>query len=194
MICRSKTHIFFFLFLLTGLTPYQSTFAQTVLTGIESYYDDSAAEWTLYGADPENDMAEINGSLAIKWILRNDFSEWTFDYNGLYSNVKMKFDNYSRWELRTEENDIVDIQTKWRNDITEWKIEHEGVTYKWKSEYKNELNSWFFETDNSGYFDMYTLYTNDTRDWGIEDQTIDIPDCVKMAAIFVTIYCTTPKQ
>jgi len=200
MTCLSRIRTsFIFLTLLTGVLALPQSYCQTIITGIESYYDDSASEWTMYGLDPEEEqemeeMQEIDGSLRIKWILRNDFSEWTFDYNNEISNIKMKFDDFSRWELRTENNDIVDIQTKWRNDITEWKITHGGSIYKWQSEYKNELNSWFFETDSSGYFDMYTLYSNDSRDWGIEDQTIDIPDCVKLAAIFITIYCTTPKQ
>lgn len=193
MTCHSK-QVFKLIILCLGVCLGNLT-AQTILTGASSYYDDSAVEWTIFGVDTNTvEPEEIEGTLSIKWILRNDFSEWTFDYNNEFTNVKMKFDDFSRWELRTEYNEIVDIKTRWRNDITEWKISYDGITYLWKAEYKNDLNSWFFETENAGYFDMYTQYENDTRDWGIEDQTNGIPDCVKHAAIFITIYCTTPKQ
>lgn len=191
MICHSKIRLSFILisFLCCGLT----TYAQSYITGISSYYDDSASEWTIYGVDA-NEEEEIEGELRIKWILRNDFSEWTLDYDNLLYTVRQKFNNdNSQWSIRSEQGEVADIKTKWHRDYSEWVVSYNREKYTWQTVYKNDGSQWYYETDKDNYIEMFTANGSDTRDWIVNDY-IELDDIVKLSFLFITMYNTTPKQ
>ncbi len=187
----------FRIFILSLLIP-SGLKAQSQLLELNSYFDDSAREWLLFGMLTDSAVVEepeeIEGTMRIKWELNNDFSEWSIDYNEIFYTIKTKFGREDRWELRSSDNELVELSTKWRNDMTEWTVKYDGLNIKWEAEYKNDLNVWFFETKENGFFEMYTLFEGDSRDWLFEDKTKGIPDCVKMACLFITSYVTNPKQ
>ena len=97
------------------------------------------------------------------------------------------------WEL-THENRVISMKQKWRNDLSEWDIHYSGNILKWKTVYPNRLDEWYFEIDEENYFDMWTRYSGDPRDWDIDDRASNIPDEVKLAAMFITIYLANPRQ
>ncbi len=187
---RLKCSLLLFVLLYSNSTTLLS---QSELYSINSVWDDSATEWKLYGWD--NDGEDIEGELRIKWGLRNDFSEWIADYNEQYITIRQKYNNdNTRWELRSDSGIIIDIKSKWRGDNTEWTISSGDQKIKWHSEYRNDLNLWYFEDENIGYMEMITYENNDSRDWEIIDNAATITDEMKIAALFITLYNTTPKR
>ena len=191
MIFRSNIRLGLSFLLFVGFL--QFGLGQNILTSIHSQWDDSASEWTIYGIDESHE--EIEGSFRIKWILRNDFSEWVADFDDTFMSIKRKFGNdNTRWELRSDSGIITDMKAKWRGDYTEWTITGDNTSIVWQSEYKNDLNVWFFEDKDQGWMEMRTISFNDTRDWEIIDETLDVSDEIKMACVFLSLYHTTPKQ
>jgi len=171
-----------------------SILAQSEFTGASARWDDSAREWEIFSFVGEDEY-ESENELRLKWPLKNDWTEWTFDYNNNFNYIKLKWPNDpGHWELRTEDGAVVSIKTKWRNDFTEWVIEMEDLKINWISEYRANMSSWYFESDELGYLNMYTAFRGDPRDWLIEDHALEMPDEIKMAAIFISIYLTNPKQ
>lgn len=64
----------------------------------------------------------------------------------------------------------------------------------WRTEYPSDLEYWFFELSENNFFEMWTEIQGDLRDWAINDKAANVPDEVKIAAIFITVYLTSPKQ
>jgi len=193
MIFHSKLshNILFLSLLLWSLSAH----SQSYLTGISSYYDDSASEWTIYGVDAEDEEKEIEGEMRIKWALRGDFSEWTLDYDNVVYTVRQKFNNdISQWSIRSEHGVTADIRTKWNRDFSEWVINYKRGKYTWKTATRNDGSTWYYEVAENNYIEMYTANGADTRDWLINDYLEDVDDIVKLSFLFITMYNTTPKQ
>ena len=166
--------------------------AQSRFLSINSTYDHSAAEWLIYTLDADN--YEKESRLYLKWPLRNDWTHWTIDFEDAFMSIKRQWNlTPQHWEL-THENRVISMKQKWRNDLSEWDIHYSGNILKWKTVYPNRLDEWYFEIDEENYFDMWTRYNGDPRDWDIDDRAPNIPDEVKLAAMFITIYLANPRQ
>ena len=179
---------FFVLFLSFNL------FGQSQFTGTSARWDDSAREWIIYSF-LGNDDFESEQELRLKWPLKNDWNAWVADYNDSYYNIHLKWNNNpGHWELRSESGEIVSIKTKWRNDFTEWIISSDDIELRWISEFQNDMSSWYFVDKKLGIFNMFTTYRGDPRDWEIEDSAPNVPDAMKIAALFITVYLTNPQE
>ncbi len=162
---------------------------QNILTGISSTWDDSFTEWIIF---TENEATE--GTFNMKWPLQRDWSEWTVELGSLDATIRTKWRNdFSRWELRSDEM-IVDFSPIWRDDFTEWRFLFAGHQLKWQSAYKNDWNIWFMEDRTYGYLEMYTVFEGDPRDWEVFDDSLALPDEVKLAMLFTTLFYTMPRQ
>ena len=164
--------------------------AQTYLNGLSARWDDSFVEWEVYALDNEE---EIEGELRLKWPFRNNWSEWVLDLGDQYLTIRLRYKNVSdHWEIRGAEH-IVVMKPIWLNDITQWRISVGGKKFKWRTQYPNDLNYWYFEDNHHGYAELYTVYRDDPRDWEFNDQTIDIPLEATIAMVFIGMYYSTPK-
>lgn len=168
--------------------------AQLYPFAISSQWNDSFSDWSIYLADTLDNESEA--ILTVKWPLQNTWTEYVLDGASPYRlQIKTKFgQNIEIWELRSPDA-VVSMQTKWPRDTRDWVIKWDKYKLRWKPQYPNDMNYWFFEDDKLGVFEIFTVYENDPRDWEIIDQTTDIvPIEVKMACAFITIYFSTPKQ
>jgi len=169
--------------------------AQSQFTGMNARWDDSSREWIIYGFSDDEAQTETEGDLRLKWPLKNSWDEWTLEYNGDYTNIRLKWNNNpGHWEVRTQDGEIISIKTKWRNDFTEWVIESNSTKLKWISEFRDNMSSWYFEDKALGYMTMQTAYTGDPRDWDIIDEAPEVSNGMKIAAMFITVYLTNPKE
>jgi len=183
-----KVHLVTLLFCCSWtLSPGQSFYI-----GFSSNWDDSFREWSIYSIDTtDNEQEEL---LKLKWPFKEDWTEWVIEEYELNDNIRQKWpNNPNRWEYRSIDN-IIDIQPFYRNNLTEWLIKYDDYQITWKSEYKNDLNLWFLNHKELGYFELITSYENDPRDWEIIDEAPDLPDDIKQAIIFITIWSTCPRQ
>lgn len=179
-------YVFSILFLV-GLNSL--VFSQTELFGIGATWDDSYKEWIIYTADEK-----IEGELSLRWMTKNDWSEWDYRLEEESGSIKQKWDkDPSQWELRGG-NEIITMKTKWSRDFTEWRITTGSKTLTLKSKYKTHLQEWEISDKKYGTFEMYTTYEDDPRDWDIIDELDeDISFHTKMAILFVVMYNSTPK-
>lgn len=192
-IYKMKRGIPILLLLLTTL----SLQAQQLL-GLYTDYSDTFREWTLvagYYDEEADEDAEIEGSLDISWTLSNDFSDWTYELGDHRGTISQKFSaNPGLWELRSEEETIL-IQQTWRGDPSEWKINGETISFTFLTEVQNDLRAWAMKTTEFGELFVYSEYSDDPRSWIIEDFTReDITFSMRMAAVFIAVYNSVPKE
>ncbi len=157
-----------------------------------SVYDDSLHEWFIDAANANDSIVESN--IRLKWPLRNDINEWVIDFGDKYYSVKMRWQSFPiQWEINGGEN-VVTMRQKWRGDPNVWIINYGDYNVSWQTLYPNMFQDWFFEFDENTFFEMWMRYEGDVRDWDINDKAANIPDEVKIAAIFTTVYLTIPKN
>jgi hypothetical protein len=177
---------------LTFLLCNSISYAQNNFKSISSIHDNSATEWIIYGIDSNED--EWESHLYLKWPLRDDWNHWTADFINSYISIKQQWNlDPAHWELSSDTLNV-SIKQKWRNDLSEWDLIYNGNRVKWKAIYPDRLDEWYFETDSHNSFDMWTRYQGDPRDWDIEDRAPNIPDEVKLSAMFITIYLANPNR
>lgn len=137
------------------------------------------------------------GELKLRWLnVRDDFSEWDYEFSGQRGTIKMKWkDDPSLWELRDFDGTIITMKASWPNDPTEWRVTDNSNTLNWKSKWKNQLNEWLVEDRRHGNYYVYALNEFDPRDWAVDDElNEEISAPMRMAMVFLTVYHSTPKQ
>lgn len=199
-----------FLLLLTGCCLAFSLHAQT-LSSVSTRWSDSFVEWEIYAvmqsdttqtdeegededAKPEE---ELYGEFKLRWLhMRDDFSEWDYELGDERGTIKQKWkDDLSQWELRSYSGNVITMRTMWSNDLSEWRITDNSVTLNLKSKWKNQFDEWLVDDSNRGQFYLYTLAERDPRDWAIQDNLDeDVSEAMKMALIFITVFCGSPKM
>lgn len=154
------------------------------LYSLHTQWDDDIKQWDLLLNE-----GELEGSIEMKWRLRNDLTEWTFRVGDRSGTIQQKWDNNANvWELRSG-NSIIRISTVWSGDYSSWRISDGEVTLKierpviqpdpieWRA--ANQLDDQFF---------WYNENPFDIRDWIIEDYLPEEYSFeMKLAAVFVSI-------
>lgn len=152
-------------------------------------WGDAFNEWTLY-----SDVEDEEGDLTMRWLSRNDWSEWNYSIGESSGSVRIKWkDDPSQWEVRGD-GEIISIRMKWNNDITQWTLSDGTNRFTFKTRFGNNLNEWRLKDDSKGVFEVYTEYENDPRDWLIVDEMdeeISLP--MKMGMVFIAMINTVPK-
>lgn len=165
----------------------------TTLVGQELYainatWSDSFREWSFISAD------EQEGTLALRWLNRNDWTDWTFSFDGFHGTLKMKWaDDPNTWELRSG-GTVINIRTKWKNDFSEWRISEGMTSLTFRSRYTNNISEWHLTDSQHGKFSMLTEWENDPRDWNIYDElreTISLE--LKLAMAFIAVINSSPR-
>lgn len=192
MIFLSKLYKLAIISISLGLSSTQLLVSQNnVFESVHSVYDDSAREWLMYSYDS---LDNFESHMTIKWPFRNDWTEWTVDHRNAYYHIRMRSSrNPVQWEI-TGDNYRVSIRQKWLNDPSQWVLSYSNKHLMWRTEYPSDLEYWFFELSENNFFEMWTEIQGDLRDWAINDKAANVPDEVKIAAIFITVYLTSPKQ
>lgn len=186
--------------------------AQT-LSSVSTRWSDSFVEWEIYAvmpqdstetdegeeeeADSEAPTEELYGEFKLRWLaIRDDWTEWDFELGEQRGTIRQKWkDDPTQWELRTYSGDVVTMRTMWTNDLTEWRVTDNSTTLNLKSKWKNQFDEWLVDDPTRGIFYMYTYSERDPRDWAIEDSlSSDVSEPMKLALIFLTVFCASPKQ
>jgi len=193
--CHSKIRSSLYKGLLSCLialgTPLSNTIAQEEFLAVSSSFDHSAREWQMFYYDFSADI-EQRATMYLKWPFKNDWTEWSIDIGDEIFNIKQRYRMAAlQFELISAER-TVSIRQKWLGDNNEWLISFDKTSLKWQTDTPNNLELWYME-DGEEYLDMWTSYPGDSRDWIIEDRFNALPKEVKLAAVFITIYLTTPK-
>lgn len=154
--------------------------------------DDSFREWSI---EVEIDSTTfITGDLDLTWGLEDDFSAWQYSIGEFDGEIVQKFaNNPAFWELR-QDGEVVTITRTWPNDPTQWKIKLDNSQFIIKTKYGSILDQWQNRETSNGYLIIYTEREGDARDWLIEDfMNEDIPFIMRLAAVFIAIYSSSPK-
>ena len=162
------------------------------IVAFHSEHNDSFREWNL---EVELDSVTIiEGQLELTWGLGDDFTAWQYSVGDLDGDIIQKYDNNPGfWELR-QGSDIVSITRVWPNDPTRWKIKMRNQSFTIKTRFGNTADEWVNKEPNMGDFLVYTETEGDPRNWFVEDYMNDaIPFCMRMAAVFIAIYSSTPR-
>ena len=198
-----------FLLLLAGCCQAISLHAQT-LSSVSTRWSDSFVEWEIYAVMPADTTQtdegededtkpeeELYGEFKLRWLhMRDDFSEWDYELGNERGTIKQKWkDDLSQWELRSYSGNVITMRTMWSKDLSEWRITDNSITLNLKSKWKNQFDEWLVDDSNRGQFYLYTLAERDPRDWAIRDNLDeDVSEAMKMAIIFVTVFCGSPKM
>jgi len=166
-------------------------FSQHSFYAVSSVYDNTLGEWVMDVDDAEG--RQVRAEMRLKWPLRDDPNEWVVDFDDRYYSIKLRWQNNPiQWEM-TGGNQILTIRQKWRGDPNIWIINYGDYSLTWQTLYPNLFEEWFFELDSESFFEMWTRYEFDIRDWDINDKAATIPDEVKIAAIFTTVYISMTR-
>jgi hypothetical protein len=170
------------LFLLLSLLHFGGLLGAQVLTGISADWDDSLKEWTIYTHDDH-----LEGELQTRWMIEEDWSDWSIRLGGLDGRIKMKWkENPNEWELRSG-NILVMARTAFNDDFREWRITSGRHDIRLKTRFGNIADEWDASSDH-GRFSIRTAYQGDPRDWHIEDELEGVPLEVRVMLVFVAVY------
>ncbi|MFT6337578.1 MAG: hypothetical protein ACJATI_004342 [Halioglobus sp.] len=179
-----------FIFLISFL--FLSQLDAQYIVAFNTENDDSFREWNV---ELEMDSTTfITGKLGLTWGLGDDFTAWQYSIGEFDGEIVQKFaNNPAFWELR-QDGEVVTIIRTWPNDPTQWKIKLDDRQFTIKSKYGNTLDQWEVRESNKGDLFIFTEREGDARDWLIEDyMSNDIPFIMRMAAVFISIYSSSPK-
>lgn len=180
---NTRIRVFFLLFFI--FCQASTLTGQTEFISIRSFYDDSAREWNI-------ETSDFDATLYLKWPLRNDWNEWVIDYEDKFIRIQKKWTNPPVWQLHDGLYDLA-ISQKWRGDDNLWIIDYRDQKFEWSTAEYGDSNVWFMNTSDSTYFDVWTEFPQDSRDWLIEDTSPMLPEMVKFAALFITVYLSSPR-
>ena len=200
------------LLFLLGACWLGSAGAQTI-TSVSTRWSDSFVEWEVFAVMPqqaageEEDAGEEEadsgpeeeryGEFKLRWLnVRDDFSEWDYELGGERGTIRQKWkDDPSQWELRSYDGNVITMRTMWSNDLTEWRVTDNSITLNLRSKWKNQFDAWLVDDAVRGRFYLYTYTERDPRDWAIEDDLdAEVSPAMKMALIFLTVFCGSPKM
>lgn len=160
-----------------------------VLTGVATKWSDSFKEWSIF-----TDVEEEEGSLNLRWIINDDWTEWEYRLGEQFGRIDTKFkDNINQWEVRGD-NQIITLRTLWRDNFREWRISDNEVQLTLKCRFGTVYDEWILTDESNGFFGMYTLFEGDPREWEIVDEldeSVSFP--MKMGLIFLVIYHSKPR-
>jgi len=163
---KSISQIFILFVFLTNATQLASQYVNQVYT----VWDDSFTEWafeTEHFEDGEWIVKE--GILRLRYLNRDDWSERTYEHEGLYLDIKLKWkDNPNFWEMRTPEG-IITAKTVWRNDRSVWRIQGQQYKLTLASKYKNSFDEWELRKNDMGQWHTMTKWEGDPRNWLVTD-------------------------
>ena len=188
--------------------------SQSSLSTLSSRWSDSFVEWDLYCLAPKDSLAsdstfiddqkedkeefeeEICGKMVLRWLHREDFTEWDWEWGEETGSIRQKWrDDPTQWEVRSYEGDIVTMRVIWPNDPTRWTITDNEHSFTLQSKYTSQVDEWLVNDRNYGRFYTYTLREGDPRDWAIEDDmSEEISTSMRMAFLFIATFVSTPKQ
>lgn len=159
-----------------------------MLTGISTKWNDAFGEWTLY-----TDNQEMEGNVQLRWLMNNDWTEWTYTLGEDNGSIRMKWkENPNEWEVRSG-NEVVTMRTLFNGNFREWRIIGDK-TLTWKTRYGNSFDEWELNDGKLGNFTMLTAWEGNPGDWIIEDDLDEnINLTIKMAMVFLVIYNSSPK-
>lgn len=150
---------------------------------ISSKWSDSFREWLFL----DNEEDEI-GFLRLKWELKNDFYEWTFELNDLRGDIKTKWrDDPSLWEMYVD-GDLLNARPVFPGDYSRWKISYDNAYYTLSHDYG--LN---WSVDGHDY-KITSTYNGDPRDWSLQGDYGTLEKPLEIFVIFLSIYNSIPKQ
>ena len=161
---------------------------------MRTYYDDDFREWIIYTSPEEDGAEEGEIELRMRWMNRNDWSQWDFSGDEINGTIKQTFSNNpNQWEVRCN-NVVVTAKAVFPNDWREWRITDNNTTLHFKSKWGNNVNQWMLKNEKNGAFEISAIYEGDPRDWEIYDdmkEEISLP--MKVAMLFIVIYHSSPK-
>ena len=162
--------------------------AQEIL-GVRTYWNDDFREWIIMAEEEKND-----GKLQMMWELRNDWTEWEFDFLNLRGKIEQpRTNNPEFWTLKSGYENIT-MRTIWPGDRTEWKITDGFINLVIKTRYNNIGDEWLVNDSKYGDFYMYTEWEGDPRDWLIEDfLEPEVSTLMKLALIHVVLMQSAPR-
>ena len=179
----------FLLSLFFIVISYQSLPAQ-YLMGIATRWSDSFKEWILF-TDDEN----VEGTLNMRWLVKDDWTEWEYDLDEQFGSIETKFKDMSNhWEVRGD-NRVITMRTLWRNNFKEWRITDNDIQLTFKCRYSNVSDEWEIVDDKYGFFGVYTVFEGDPREWEIVDELDDsIPFQMKIGMVFLAVYHSRARK
>lgn len=190
--------------------------AQT-FSSVSTRWSDSFVEWEIYTSMPKDTLQtdstqveegeeeedseatheELYGELKLRWLnVRDDFSEWDYQLGDERGTIKQKWGNdLTQWELRNYDGNVVTMRTMWPGDFTEWRVTDNSIALNLKSKWKNQFDEWLVDDSTRGELFLYTYTEGDPRDWAVQDfLNEEVSQSMKMALIFLTVFCSSPKQ
>jgi hypothetical protein len=204
------------LFLLALVLCFAAATQAQTLSSVSTRWSDSFVEWEIYaflpqdtsqtdslevegGEEEDSEVAkeEFYGELKLRWLnVRDDFSEWDYQLGDERGTIKQKWkDDIFQWELRNYDGNVVTMRTSWPGDFTEWRVTDNSISLNLKSKWKNQFDEWLVEDSARGNFYLYTYTIGDPRDWAIVDSlNEEVSQSMKMALIFLTVFCASPRQ
>lgn len=162
--------------------------AQEIL-GVRTYWNDDFREWIILAEEEKND-----GKLQMMWELRNDWTEWEFDFLHLRGKIEQPRTNDAEfWTLKSGYENIT-MRTVWPGDRTEWKVSDGFINLVIKTRYNNVGDEWLVNDGKYGDFYIYTEWEGDPRDWLIEDfLEPEVSTLMKIALIHVVLMQSAPR-
>jgi len=157
--------------------------------GVSSYWNDSFKEWIILAPEEEDD-----GKLQMMWELRNDWTEWEFEYMGMRGRIEQPNDRQPEyWELKSGYQTVT-MRTQWPGDFSEWRIASDSITLVIKTRYNQIADEWVIDDSKYGDFYMYTEWEGDARDWLIKDFLAEeVSLLMKIAIVHIVLLQSVPR-
>ncbi len=175
--------------LLICLIFWQSSRAQ-IVESFHSEWDDRFSEWNIAIFDEEE-----QGSLSLKWRLRNDWTSWNFELLERTGQIQLKWsDDPNLWELICD-GKLVTARTKRRNDFSEWRLSDGEQQLTFWSRFRNDISEWEIrDPERFGDYRIFMEWESDPRDWIVLDDTNDeLSVEMRFLCAFLAIYHSIPK-
>ena len=157
--------------------------------GISTEWDDSFKEWIIWAEEEEFD-----GSLSMRWPLRNDWSEWDFEFSGQRGAFYLKRQNDPEYWEGSMGNQLVSCRTVWPGDRRSWMVVQGDKRMQISTAFGNIADEWIAEDSRYGRLRIFTDWEGDPRDWIIEDELSDeIPLLMKLMMIHIALMQSIPR-
>jgi hypothetical protein len=130
---------------------------------VSTVHDNSFSEW--YLLDDEDTQI---GVLQRQWPLTDNWTEWTYEMEGLNGRIRQKWkDDPTVWEL-TADNELYTARMTYPGNALSWDIEGPGKKRATlHSVYQNMPVEWELKKSKLGGFKMKIRSEGDLRDWEI---------------------------
>lgn len=184
MIYLSKLLIILFI----GLMSWLPVNAQ-ILVGVSTQWNDSFKEWNILGETEEDD-----GTLTMRWPLRNDWSSWDFRFEEIRGELYMRRANDPDYWEGSGDGQLVSCRAVWPGDKREWTVTMADIRIKIRTRFNNIADEWIAEDQRYGSFYMYTDWEGDPRDWIIEDKlSEEVPFLMKIMMMHIVLMQSVPR-